>query len=256
MPINIPSSTTTRLGTVEISDFAGTTHYQQFVLTSPSGAALGSTDFPIPVEIVAPGSFIQTFNADSTVLPVGGTYYEENVINNGNELVDSELSVLRTTVRGGLKTAGDGRVNEIVSSFSDGYDDIYVSEDSFDRFAMQTISVSGVFFDTTRSNARYFYIPMIRSGWRKLSFSFWAPVAGTVTLYADLGFIDDDLIVGSYSTTASMRYGFMPDAPSVVASGAITHIPALASPVNAFIVKFVPSEQAAGSLQLHLVRGA
>ena len=256
MPINIPSSTSTTLGTVEVSDIGGITHYQQFVLTSPSGTSLGSAEFPIPVEIVVPGSFIQTFNADSTVLPVGGTYYEENVINNGNELVNSELSVLRTTVRGSLKTAGDGRVNEIVSSFSDGYDDIYVSEDSFDRYAMQTISVSGVFFDTMRSNSRFFYIPMIRSGWRKLSFSFSSPVAGSLTLYADLGFIDDDLIVGTYATLGGMRYGFMPDAPSVVTSGSITHIPALASPVNAFIVKFVPLEQAAGSLQLHLVRGA
>jgi hypothetical protein len=256
MPINIPSSTTTTLGTIEVPDILGTVHYQQFVLTSPSGAALGSTEAPIPVELIVPSTFVQTFNADSTVLPVGGTYYQENVINNGNELADSELSVLRTTVRGSLKTAGDGRVNEIVSSYSDGYDDIYVSEDSFDRYGMQTISVSGVFFDTTRSNARYFYIPMIRSGWRKLSFSFWSPAAGTLTLYADLGFIDDDLIVGTYNVYAGMRYGYMPDAPSVTTSGAITHVPALASPVNAFIVEFVPSEQAAGSLQLHLVRGA
>jgi hypothetical protein len=256
MAINIPSTVTTTLGTIEIADFAGSVHYQQFVLTSPSGTPIGSDTSPVPVVITAPNTFVQTFNAGSSVIPVGGTYYEENVPNNGNELVNTELSVLRTTVRGSLKTAGDGRVNEIVSSYSDGYDDIYVSEDSFDQYTMQTISSSGSFFDTLRSNVRYFYIPMIRSGWRKLSFSFISPVAGTISLYADLGFIDDDLQIGSYSVNANFRYGFMPDAPSTTISGAITHIPALSSPVNAFIVRFSPNEQAAGTLQLHLVRGA
>jgi hypothetical protein len=96
---------------------------------------------------------------------------------------------------------------------------------------------------------------MIRSGWRKLSFSFTSPVAGTISLFADLGFIDDDLQIGSYSVNANFRYGFMPEGPTT-ASGAITYISTLSCPVNAFIIKFAPNEQAAGTLQLHLVRGA
>jgi hypothetical protein len=256
MPISIPSSTTTTLGTVELADITGTIHYQQFVLTSPSGEPLGLQESPIPVELVVPNAFVKTFNSESTVLPVGGTYYAENVINNGNELNNNEISVLRTTVRGSLKTAGDGRVNEIIASSLEGYDDIYVSEDSFDQYAMQPIVSSGSFFDTTRSNVRYFYVPMIRSGWRKLSFSFKAPVAGSISLFADLGFLDDDLLMGTFNVYAGMRFGFVPDAPFPVISGAITHIPALASPVNGFIIAFQPYETAAGYFQLHLVRGA
>lgn len=254
MPINIPSTTTTTLGTIELEGVGGNVHYQQFVLTTPSGTALGSSENPVPVDIALTSAFTKVVNESSTIIPVGGTHYAENVVNNGSELVNNELTVLRTTVRGSLKTAGDGRVNEIVASYSDGYDDIYVSEDSFDQYAMQTITLSGAFFDATRSNVRYFYVPMIRSGWRKLSFSFKSPAAGVITVYADLGFIDDDLIIGSFNTYANIRYGFMPDAP--YSGGAVTHLPALASPVNAFIIEYEPIEQAAGTIQLHLVRGA
>jgi hypothetical protein len=254
MPINIPSSVTTTLGTIELEEAGGNVHYQQFVLTNPSGLALGSEENPVPVDISLASSFSKVLNSDSTILPIGAVHYAENVVNNGSELINNELSVLRTTVRGSLKTAGDGRVNEIVSAYSDGYDDIYVSEDSFDQYAMQTISVSGAFFDTTRSNVRYVYVPMIRSGWRKLSFSFKSPAAGVLTIYADLGFIDDDLIIGSFNTYANIRYGYMPDAP--FSGGAVTYLPALASPVNAFIIEYEPIEQVAGTFQLHLVRGA
>jgi hypothetical protein len=254
MAINIPSSSVTTIGTIEIPDELSVIHYQQFVMTTSSGTPIGTEDSPVPVSLVLGGSYVQSFNSENSVLPVGGVYYEEPIANSSIELLNTELSVLRTTVRGGLKTAGDGRVNELVPSFSDGYDDIYVSEDSFDQYTMAPITVSGSFFDTTRMGTRFIYVPMIRSGWRKLSFSIKSAAAGTLRIYADLGFLDDDLLLSSYELYAGTRYGFFPDA--VVASGGIYSVPALASPVNGFIIAFTLDESEVGSFAMHLVRGA
>lgn len=254
MAINIPSSSVTTIGTIEIPGELSTTHYQQFVMTTSSGNAIGTVDSPVPVSLVLEGSYTQSFNSGNTVFPMGGAYYEEPIANSSIELLNTELSVFRTTVRGGLKTAGDGRVNELVPSFSDGYDDIYVSEDVFDQYTMAPITVSGSFFDTSRLGTRFVYVPMIRSGWRKLSFSIKSAAAGTLRIYADMGFLDDDLLVSSHELYAGTRYGFFPD--TVAASGGIYGIPALSSPVNGFIIAFALDETAVGSFAIHLVRGA
>jgi hypothetical protein len=254
MAINIPSNTTTTIGTIEITGGLTTTHYQQFVMTTASGNPIGTSDAPVPVSVIMDGSYIKTFNNGQTVFPMGGAYYSEAIENSGIELLDTELSVLRTTVKGGLKTAGDGRVNELVPSFSDGYDDIYVSENSFDQYTMAPIVSSGDFFDTARLGTRFVYVPMIRSGWRKLSFSIKSAAAGTLKIYADLGFLDDDLLINSYELYAETRYGFFPD--PVAVSGGIYSVPILASPVNGFIIAFTLDETAVGSFSIHLVRGA
>jgi hypothetical protein len=253
MPINIPSSTTTTLGTIEIFEDSATTHYQQFVLTSPSGVALGTDELPIPVEIKMSGTFTQAFNNGSTLFPSAGAYYNEPVDNSGPELQTGELSVLRTTAKGGLKTAGDGRVNELISTIADGYDDIYVVEDTFDPLTMDVIDPYGDFFDTSRNNIRYMYIPMIRSGWRKLSFSFKSATAGVMSVYADLGSRTADLQIMSTAIFPNVRYGFVPEA--ITATGILSSIPMLASSVNAFIICFSPSVTAAGTFEVHLVRG-
>ncbi len=254
MPINIPSTTTTTLGTIEIIGDSSTTHYQQFVITNSSGVALGTDSFPLPVSIKMDGSFTQAFNQDTTLFPNGAAYYNEPVDNSGPELQDGELSVLRSTAKGGLKTAGDGRVNELISTIADGYDDIYVVEDTFDPLTMDVIDPYGDFFDTSRNNIRYMYVPMIRSGWRKLSFSFKSSVAGSISVYADFGSKTADLQITSAPVFPGARYGFVPE--PITATGIITSIPMPASAVNAFIICFTPSGTAAGNFEVHLVRGA
>jgi len=254
MAINIPSNSVTTIGTIEIPGEVTTTHYQQFVMTTASGATIGTVESPVPVSLVLEGSYTKSFNSGATVFPMGGAYYAEPIENSSIELLDTELSVFRTTVRGGLKTAGDGRVNELVPSFSEGYDDIYVSVNSFDQYTMAPITVSGTFFDTSVSGIRFVYIPMIRSGWRKLSFSIKSAAAGTLRIYADLGFLDDDLLINTYELYAETRYGFFPD--SITASGGIYSVPILASPVNGFIISFTLDESVVGSFNMHLVRGA
>ena len=247
MPLNVPTTTATRLGTVEITEDSVLTHYQQFVLTTPSGTSLGSVSSPIPVSITLDG-------ATASILPAGAVYNEELFLNNGIELNNGDSTVLRSTVRGSLKTAGDGRVNELVSSIGTGYDDIYVVEDTFDSNSLTPITVSGSFFDTSRTNARFVYVPMIRSGWRKLSFSVKTPAAGALYLYADLGFLTNDLLVYTDTITANIRHGFVAD--SIPVSGSVTSIPMLASPVNGFIIGFTPDSATAGFFEIHLVRGS
>ena len=252
MPINIPSTSTATLGTIEVLENDTTVHYQQFVLTDPEGNPLGGETSPLPV-IVAMSGYIQNVNANSTVLPVGGSFYFEDLYNTGSELTDTELSVLRLTQKGGLKTAGDGRVNELVASIGSGYDDIYVVEDSFDANSLTPLTVSGEFFDTLRSAQRFVYVPMVRSGWRKASFSFKSAASGVLYIYSDFGSLTADILVESFEIQANTRYGFISE--SVAASGSLYSIPALSSFCNGLIISFVPGETVAGLLELHITRG-
>lgn len=253
MPINIPSTTSTTLGTVEIAGEATTVHYQQFVMTSPSGISLGTEEFPIPVKFVDQGAFTQSFNQSKSLFPSAAAYYSEPLNNSGYELANEELSVLRSTVRGSLKTAGDGRVNELISTIFDGYDDIYVVEGSFDSTALNTIDPYGGFFDSSRTPNRYMYVPMIRSGWRNLSFSFKSAAPGLVTIFADFGSITADLEIFSKQVISNVRYAFTPE--SIAATGIVYSVPMLGSAVNGFIIAFIPDYAVAGTFEVHLVRG-
>jgi hypothetical protein len=252
MPINIPSTSTATLGTVEVLENESVVHYQQFVLTDPEGNPLGGDLSPVPVSVNVVG-FTQNINAESTVLPVGGAFYFEDLYNTGSELEDEELSVQRFTQKGGLKTAGDGRVNEIVASAGTGYDDIYVVEDTFDAENLSSLTVSGEFFDTLRSSERFVYIPMIRSGWRKMSFSFKTAASGVLKIYTDLGSLTADILVESFDVQSGVRYGFVPE--QVYTSGTLYSVPALSSFCNGVVVSFSPGESAAGLLELHVTRG-
>lgn len=252
MPINIPSTTTATLGTIEVLENESTVHYQQFVMTDPEGNPLGSEFAPIPVTVTMSG-YSRYVNADSTVVPVGGAFYFEDLYNTGTELVTGELSISRLTQKGGIKTAGDGRVNEIVASVGTGYDDIYIVESTFDANNLAPLAVSGEFFDTLRSPERFVYIPMIRSGWRKMSFSFKTAASGVLKVYSDFGSLTADVLVGMFNLQSGTRYGFIPE--NITMSGAVNSVPALASFCNGIIISFTPAESVAGLIELHVTRG-
>lgn len=254
MPLNIPSAVTVTVGTLEIEQNATTTHYQQFVVTSPEGVALGNSSNPVPIYMVVSGNYVSNFNANESVIPVGGAYYEESLNNTLLELQNEELSVNRLTVRGSLKTAGDGRVNELVGSSSSGYDDIYAATGTYSANALSTLNVDGSFFTLSTVSQRHVYVPMIRSGWRSLSMSFYTPVSGTLSVYADMGALTRDILVTGLVVLPNLRYGFVGAAIST--TGALIGVPALSSPVNGFIISFEPSATNAGSFELHITRGA
>lgn len=254
MPLNIPSAVTVTVGTVEIQQNAATTHYQQFVVTSPEGVALGNSTNPLPIYIAVSGNYITNFNANETVIPVGGVYYEEALNNTLLELQNEELSVNRLTVRGSLKTAGDGRVNELVGSSSSGYDDIYAMTGTYAANSLSTLNVDGSFFTLSSVTQRHVYVPMIRSGWRSLSMSFYTPVSGTLSIYADMGALARDILVTGLVVLPNIRYGLV--GASLATTGALIGVPALSTPVNGFIITFEPAATNAGSFELHLTRGA
>jgi hypothetical protein len=254
MPLNVPSAVTVTVGTIEIVENAATTHYQQFVLTSPEGVALGSTANPIPMYTAVSGNYVSNFNIGETVVPVGGAFYEESLNNTLLELQTSELSVNRLTVRGSLKTAGDGRVNELVGSSNSGYDDIYVASGVYAANNLNILNANGSFFTLNSTTSRHFYIPMIRSGWRALSFSFLAPVSGSLSIHADFGSLTRDILVTGLLVLPNIRYGLL--GSNVTTSGSLIGIPALSAPVNGFIISFDPAATDVGSFEIHITRGA
>ena len=254
MPLNVPSAVTVTVGTVEIVENAATTHYQQFVLTSPEGVALGSAAQPIPTYTAVSGNYISNFNIGETVVPVGGAFYEESLNNTLLELQNNELSVNRLTVRGSLKTAGDGRVNELVGSSNSGYDDIYVASGVYASNNLNILNANGSFFVLDSTTSRHFYIPMIRSGWRVLSFSFLAPVSGNLLIHADFGSLTRDILVTGLLLIPNVRYGVI--GSNITTSGALIGVPALSSPVNGFIISFDPATTDVGSFEIHITRGA
>lgn len=252
MPLQIPSTSSSNLATVELEENGVTVHYQQFVLTDNSGQELGTYADPFPMDLSVSG-YILNYSADKTVLPVGGVYRSESLQNTTAELIDGELAPVRLTARGSLKTASDGHVNELVASISSGYDDIYVTEDTFSVNALTPLAVSGAFFDTTRTNTRFVYVPLIRSGWKNISFSFKSAASGELALYADYGALQADLLLSTFPVAADARYAVI----STSASGsAFKSVPALSEPTNGVIISFIPAESVAGSLEIHIVRGA
>lgn len=252
MPLEIPSTSASNLATVELQENGVTVHYQQFVLSDASGQALGTYTAPLPVDFAVSG-YTYNYSADKSVLPVGGVYRGETTANTLTELAEDELSPLRLTARGSLKTAGDGHVNELVSSISTGYDDIYVTEDSFNAGSLSPLSISGTFFDTSRTNTRFVYVPLIRSGWRSVSFSFKSAASGELRVYGDYGALEADLLLTSFAVAADARYAVLSTA---VSGAAFKHLPALSSPTNGIIISFVPAASVAGTLEVHIVRGA
>ena len=254
MPLNVPSAVTVTVGTVEIVENAATTHYQQFVLTSPEGVALGNTNNPIPAYIPVSGNYVSNFNIGDTVVPVGGVFYEESLNNTLLELQDRELSVNRLTVRGSLKTTGDGRVNERVGSSNSVYDDIYVTSGVYVASNLNILNANGSFFTLDSSVSRHFYIPMIRSGWRTLSFSFLTPVSGNLLIHADFGSLTRDILVTGILVAPDIRYGLV--SSNINTSGALIGVPALAAPVNGFIISFDAADTDVGSFEIHITRGA
>lgn len=254
MPLNVPSAVTVTVGTIEIVENAATTHYQQFVLTSPEGVALGSSLNPIPTNIAVSGNYLSNFNIGETVIPVGGTFYEESLNNTLLELQTNELSVNRLTVRGSLKTAGDGRVNELVGSSNSGYDDIYVASGIYAANNLNILNSNGSFFTLDSTTSRHFYIPMIRSGWRTLSFSFLTPVSGSLQIHADFGSLTRDILVTGILVAPDVRYGLI--SSNLITSGALIGVPALSAPVNGFIISFDPAATSVGSFEIHITRGA
>lgn len=253
MPINIPSSSSTKLGSVEVFENDSIVHYQQFVLTNPQGNAIGGDDTPVPVQINLDTSFTKLFNVSDELLPIAGVHYTETLLNANVELVDNEVSVLRLTQKGGLKTAGDGRVNEIVNTLATGYDDIFFVEDTFNSANLTGITISGNVFDTTRTNVRYFYVPMIREGWRSLSVSFKSDASSIITFYADIGSITSDISLGSYPVVQDIRCGFIPY--GTYSGVSLYSVPALLSPFNGIIIGIEPQESVAGVFELHITRG-
>lgn len=252
MPLEIPSTSASNLATVEIEENGVTVHYQQFVLSDSSGQAMGTYSTPIPVDFAVSG-YIYGYSADKTVFPVGGVYRSESLVNTTAELVEGELSPVRLTARGSVKTAGDGHVNELVAAISSGYDDIYITEDSFTVNSLAPLAVSGAFFDTTRTNTRFVYVPLIRSGWRNMTFSFKSAASGELRVYADYGAMQADLLLSAFPVAADARYAVI----STSASGsAFKSVPALSEPTNGVIISFIPAESVAGSLEIHIVRGA
>jgi len=193
------------------------------------------------------------YSADKTVFPVGGVYRSELLQNTAAELVDGELAPVRLTARGSVKTASDGHVNELVASISSGYDDVYIAEDAFAVNTLAPLTISGEFFDTTRTNTRFVYVPLIRSGWKNMTFSFKSAASGELQVYADYGALQADLLLSAFPVAADARYAVI----STSASGsAFKSVPALSEPTNGVIISFIPAESVAGSLEIHIVRGA
>ena len=213
---------------------------------------MGTFAAPFPVDFAVSG-YVYDYSADKTVFPIGGVYRGESIANDMAELSEGELAPVRLTARGSVKVAGDGHVNELVASVSTGYDDIYVTEDSFSSGSLTPLSISGSFFDTSRTNTRYVYVPLIRSGWKTMSLSFKSAASGEMSIFSDYGALEADLLLTSFAVAANARYAVL----SVPASGAaFKYVPALSAPTNGVIIAFTPAEAVAGSLEIHVVRGA
>ena len=76
-----------------------------------------------------------------------------------------------------------------------------------------------------------------------------------MSVFADMGSLTRDILISSFSINSSVRYG-VTAAPSASISGSLIGLPALAYPVNGFILTFDPATTSAGFYEIHITRGA
>lgn len=261
MGIPVPSSTPITIAAVT----ANNEYFQTFTFADSEGNLINNAN-PIPVEISVSGysSISQTYQG--TVVPVGGVYINDLGGGDFTEMVDGEVGTIRLNNRRAVMTASDGQVTVLNSTETTNYHDVLVASGSFTGFAVNAYST---FFTYTSSNQRRLvYIPLSRSGFRRVNLyikhtlvsdASSQPAIATLNIFADFGQFDDDFSV--YTTTMSGLVG-LPVSKALLsyqptASGAaFEYIPAFDSPLSGVFVVLEPSESVTGDFEIYASKSA
>jgi hypothetical protein len=261
MGINVPSSTQI---TIAAQEFNGE-YYQSFSIADDEGNLI-NTGNPLSVGIVVSGYSSTSTTYQGTVVPVGGVYINDLVGGDFTEMVDGELGTIRLNNRRAVMTASDGQVTILNTSAVNNYHDVMVASGVFS--GVTVAAYSSFFSYASSTQVRYVYIPLSRSGFRRVNLYVKHTLVNDfdglgatipITVYGDFGQFYPDFALTT--ATISGIYGlstgkaFVSYTPTV--SGSLQeYIPAFDSPLAGIFVAVMPTTTVTGSFEIYASKSA
>lgn len=261
MGIPVPSSTPITIAAVE----SNSEYFQTFTFADSTGALIDYAN-PIPVNVSLSGYSSISASYQGTVVPIGGVYINDLTGGDFTEMVDGEMGTIRLNNRRAIMAASDGQVTVLNSSQTTNYHDVVVSSGSFNGTVVAAYSA---FFNYSSNNtAKQVYIPLSRSGFRRVSVFFKHTLTNDtdatghalpISVFGDFGQFDVDFelysgtlsgIAGQDATRAFVCYN------PTISGTAFTYIPALDSPLAGIFIAISPTQPVTGSFEIYASKGA
>ena len=257
MGITVPSSTPIVLAADEIVG----EYYQKFIVTNDSGTSYNTTN-PMPVTISVSGYNSPAINYQGSYTPIGGVYINDLTGTDFTEMVDGETATVRMNNRRAIMTASDGQVTTLTQAQTNNYHDVVVASGS--TFDGITTPAYGSFFAyASQQVTRFVYVPMSKSGWRKLNLfvkhnlvndsnALGASVG--VNLYADFGQFSNDfqIVSDTISGVAGNLVGRLYTCITpTTESNASMHVAEFDSPLAGVIIAITNSTPVTGNIEIY-----
>jgi hypothetical protein len=261
MGINVPSSNPITLSAVE----ANSEYFQTFTIADFEGTLIDNTN-PLPVHVSISGYSSIAPTYQGTVVPIGGVYINDSVSEDFTEMVDGELATVRVNSRRAIMTASDGQVTVLNNSLATNFHDVSVASGEF--LGVTVPAYAGFFTYTNQANERHVYIPISRSGFKRLNLYFKHSLLNDststgavlpITISVDFGQFDNDFPVftGTVSGIAGQSVGRAFVSYTPTASGvSFVQIPAFDSPIAGVFVTVLPTESVTGGFEIYASKSA
>jgi hypothetical protein len=262
MGIVVPNSTPITLAADDIND----EYYQKFIMSDTDGISYGLLN-PLPAAFTVSGYNSTAINYQGAYMPIGGVYITDLTGTDFTEMEDGESATVRMNNRRAIMTASDGQVTTLTQAQTNNYHDTVVASGaSFD--VVTTPAYSDFFVYSAQQTTRYVYIPLSKSGWRRLNLfvkhnltnnsdALATPLG--VSLYADFGQFSADfpIINDTISGVVGSMVGRAYTCVTPTTSGnTVTYIPEFDSPLAGVIVALTNSQAVTGNIEIYASKGS
>lgn len=262
MGISVPSSTPITLAALD----SGGEFFQTFTLADDTGTQYTQNN-PFFTTTTVTGYSTTSASYQGSYMPTGGVYIADLTGTDFTEMDDGESGTARMNMRRALMTASDGQVTTLTETLVNNYHDTVVS--SGVSFTGVTVPAYADFFVYTSQNqTRYIYIPISKSGWKRLNLYVKHTLVNDadslgaepdITLYPDFGQFSNDFaaltdtisgVVGS--ATGRLYSCYNPATPS----SSIIHVPEFDSPLAGVIIAITNNQDVTGNIEIYASKGS
>jgi len=262
MGITVPSSTPITLAALE----SGGQYFQTFTIADNNGTQYTENNPFFTTTTVTGYSSTSTYY-QGNYMPAGGVYIADLTGTDFIEMADGESGTVRMNNRRAIMTASDGQVTTLTETLTNNYHDTVVA--SGVTFNGVTVPAYANFFVYTSQNQkRYIYIPLSKSGWKRLNLYVKHTLVNVanslganpqIIIYPDFGqFSNDfsvltDTISGIVGSSVGRLYScYNPDTPS----SSIVHVPEFDSPLAGVIIAITNNQDVTGNIEIYASKGS
>lgn len=262
MGIVVPNSTPITLAADEVNS----EYYQKFILSDSDGVDISNTN-PFPVLFTVSGYNSTAASYQGSYIPIGGVYINDLTGTDFTEMLNGESATVRMNNRRAIMTASDGQVTTLVQAQPNNYHDVVVASGaSFD--GVTTPAYSGFFQYDGQQLTRYVYVPLSKSGWKRINLyikhnlekdSDSTAADLGVNLYADFGQFSNDFTIlnDTISGVVGSMVGrvYMCTVPTTE-SNSVIHVPEFDSPLAGVLISLTNTEDVSGNVEIYASKSA